>query len=1129
MEAVRVWEEPVVIPTYEVGAPDRNPMFIEKRVYQGSTGKIYPYPATQEISREKTNHVWNAVYLENQYIKVMVLPELGGRIQRAYDKTNDYDFVYYNQVIKPALVGLTGPWISGGIEFNWPQHHRPTTYSPVDHEIRDNGDGSMSLLIHDADQMYGTSEVTAFTLYPDRAYIEIRGQLYNGTPLPQTFLWWANPAVAVNDHTQSIFPPDVHSVYDHGKRAVSRFPIATGEYYKHDYSEGVDISRYKNVPVPTSYMAEPSEYNFVGGYDYQKKAGLLHVADHHVSPGKKQWTWGNGDFGYAWDRNLTDEDGPYIELMTGMYCENQPDFTWLKPFEEKTFYQYFMPYKAVGQVKNATINAVLGTELKDGVLHVCVYGTRLYEEAEVVVSYRGEEVYREKTKLSPVDIYEMDLALKLEDEYEVRVAVVNGGRELVSYQAKNQGIPELAEPAKAPATPQEMLTNEELFLTAQHIEQYRHATWLPDPYYLEGLKRDPGDTRINNAYGLLLLRRGCFAESEPYFRTAIRRLTGDGTYNNPYDGEAFYNLGLSLFYQERYDEAFDAFYKATWTNEQQEMAFYYLAAIASRRGDFEEALALVEKGLVKNAHNVKARGLKALVLRELGRREAALAWIEENLAVDPFDFVSLFVRAEIGGMDAAELDAFHSLTRDFHETFLSAARSFAEAGFYEDALAVLKEYPGDKPMVHYYRALYLKALGGAGPCRRELEAAEKSPSLYCFPNKLEDIAALENGIAENPSGPKAYYYLGCLFYDKLQFERSIELWEKSEALDDSFPTLLRNLATAYYNKRQDPEQALERMERAFALDTTDARVFLELDQLHKKLGYSAERRLADFEKHIGLIEKRDDLYTEYVTVLNLAGQYEKAHEMTVSHDFQTWEGAEGKITTQFKVSLLEMAKGLLAEADADGDTGSTAFVAADVDAAATAGSGPCGRKETLLRRAEAMVREALSYPHNLGEGHLEGTKDNHLWYTLGLILERLGNAEEARECYERATEGAMEVAGMMYYYDQPADMILYQGRAKEKLGDRKAANARFYRLIDFGEHHIRDSFKMDYFAVSMPDFMIFDEDMNKKNEAHCRYVMGLGKLGLGRRAGAAEDFRKVLEIDGSHQNAMIYLKMAEEA
>ena len=278
--SVRVWEENVTIPTYEVGKPDKNPMFLEKRVYQGSSGKVYPLPVIDKIYDEKVDKEYQAVYLENEYVKIMLLPELGGRVQRAYDKTNGYDFVYYNHVIKPALVGLCGPWISGGIEFNWPQHHRPTTFSPAQYTLEQNEDGSATVWVGEIEPMFRTKGMTGFTLYPGKAYLEIKVKLYNRTDLPQTFLWWANPAVAVNDHTQSIFPPDVHAVMDHGKRAVSNFPIATGTYYKCDYSRGVDISRYKNIPVPTSYMAYHSDYDFVGGYDYGKEAGILHIADH---------------------------------------------------------------------------------------------------------------------------------------------------------------------------------------------------------------------------------------------------------------------------------------------------------------------------------------------------------------------------------------------------------------------------------------------------------------------------------------------------------------------------------------------------------------------------------------------------------------------------------------------------------------------------------------------------------------------------------------------------------------------------------------------------------------------------------------------------------------------------------
>lgn len=1092
METVKIWEEQVVIPTYEVGAPDKNPMFLEKRVYQGSSGKVYPYPTTEKIEHEKKDKVWKAVYLENEYLKIMILPELGGRIQRAYDKTNDYDFVYYNHVIKPALVGLAGPWISGGIEFNWPQHHRPTTYMPVDYLIQEHEDGSKTLLVNDVDQMYGTKGIAGFTLRPGKAYIEIQGQLYNRTSLPQTFLWWANPAVPVNDYTQSIFPPDVHSVYDHGKRAVSRFPIAKGVYYKHDYSEGVDISRYKNIPVPTSYMAETSEYDFVGGYDYQKEAGLLHVADHHVSPGKKQWTWGCGEFGQAWDRNLTDADGPYIELMTGVYTENQPDFTWLKPFEEKTFKQYFMPYKKVGAVKNATIHAVLNAEIEAEGVKLVVYGTERYEEAEIVVTNAGKEIMRKVTTLSPMDIFEEQIAAEVVKPQDVKIEVYAQGKLLVAYQPKEDKIPKLAEPAEAAKEPSEIMTNEELLLTAQHIEQHRHATYLPDPYYIEGLKRDPGDSRINNAYGMLLFRRGNFAEAEKHFRKAVSRLTWRSP--NPYTSEPYYNLGLALYMQDNLEDAFDAFYKATWSNEQQEMSFYYLAVIEARRGNYEAALELAEKGLIKNTHNIKARGLKAILLRKLGKAAEAKAWIEQNLKVDPFDYVSRFELAELSEEKEEIFAQTNKLMRDFQENYLQAARDYAECGFYAEAVKVLEQCGKEHPMLAYYKGYYLKNVGRAAEGAAEYERAEKCSPLYCFPNKLEDIAVLEDAIATNPERAKAYYYLGNLYYDKLQFKKSIALWEQSVAIDDTYPTVHRNLALAYYNKQNSPEKAKVELEKAFALDETDSRVFLELDQLYKKLEVSFEQRLKNYETHQDVIRERDDVMLEYVTLYNLLGRYEKAYEVIMSHTFRPWEGAEGRISGQYKIALTEQAKQKIAKED--------------------------------YKAAEELLEQALVYPENLGEGKLEGTKDNNIYYYLGVVKNVLGQNAEAEECFRKAEMGEDEPAGMMYYYDQPADMILYKGLACKALGNTKAAYACFNKLMDYGERHLYDEVKNDFFAVSLPDFLIFEDDMDKKNKAHCYYLMGLANLGMGNKEEAAKQFEKAISYDYNHQNSRIYMEMA---
>ena len=463
---VRAWEEDIMLPTYGIGKEEKNPIFLEKRVYQGSCGSVYPYPVVEKIEDVKSEKKYKALFLENEYIKMMVLPELGGRVQMAYDKIKKRHFVYYNQVIKPALVGLTGPWISGGIEFNWPQHHRPSTFLPTDYSIEENPDGSKTIWCNEVERMFRTKGMHGFTLYPGKAYIEIKAKVYNRTSFPQTFLWWANPAVVVNEHYHSVFPPDVNAVFDHGKRAVSSFPIATGVYYKQDYSSGVDISKYKNIPVPTSYMAIRSKFDFVGGYEEDKKGGLLHVADHHVSPGKKQWTWGNGDFGVAWDRNLTDEDGPYIELMTGVYTDNQPDFTWLQPYEEKSWVQYFMPYAEVGYVKNATKDLILNVDVQGNNTKLILYATGKQPKVRVLVKDVSDKILFDNTvNVSPAEPFCVEFPSNgVLAENMITDIYGQDGKLLLTYKADKEEIKPLPNPAEAAKDPKEIASIEQLFL-----------------------------------------------------------------------------------------------------------------------------------------------------------------------------------------------------------------------------------------------------------------------------------------------------------------------------------------------------------------------------------------------------------------------------------------------------------------------------------------------------------------------------------------------------------------------------------------------------------------------------------------------------------------------------------------
>ncbi|MHC5118114.1 MAG: DUF5107 domain-containing protein, partial [Planctomycetota bacterium] len=735
----------------------------------------------ETIEDEKKDVQYNVVFLENEYLKIMVMPSLGGRIQMAYDKTNDFHFVYYNQVIKPALVGLNGPWISGGIEFNWPQHHRPSTYESVDYSIEENPDGSKTLWVSEIERMFRTRGMAGFTLHPEKAYLEIKVSLYNRTAVPQTFLWWANPAMHVNDDYQSIFPPDVHAVFDHGKRDVSTFPIATGEYYKMDYSAGVDISRFKNILVPTSFMATESKYDFMGGYDHGRRAGMLHFADHHVSPGKKQWVWGCGDFGDAWHRNLTDDDGPYVELMTGVYTDNQPDFSWLMPYEEKSFTQYFFPYKDIGAVKNATQKAAVNLEIEGDRACVGVYVTAPHKGLKIQLAGSTQVYLKETIDLDPTTTYSTTVEVAGDQEPEDLVLSVydHADHLLVSYKPEPAGGKAVPDPADAIAEPEKIATIEGLYLAGLHLEQYRHATYRPGPYYREGLKRDPGDIRCNNALGMLLYRQGQFEKAEAHFRTAIKRATQHNP--NPYDGEPYYNLGLCLHMQEKLELAYDAFYKATWNAAMQDAAYFSLAQIAAKQGHCLLALEHVDRSLVRNAHNQKARHLKTILLRVSGQPETAEEEALAALGLDALDFGALFERYQIAKVTQRadlvqqRLKLFTSKMRGSVHTSIEIALDYINAGYPEDAAELLQIFVGDVasdesvyPMVYYY-------LGCLGHAEYLQKAAGAKPD-YCFPHRLESLVILQKALDQNPNDAKGWYYLGNLWYSKQQYDSAIEAW-----------------------------------------------------------------------------------------------------------------------------------------------------------------------------------------------------------------------------------------------------------------------------------------------------------------------------------------------------------------
>jgi tetratricopeptide (TPR) repeat protein len=1061
MEIVKAWVAPVTLPTYEPLAPDKNPMFLETRVYQGSSGKVYPLPFIDRIATEPHNRVWQALYIENEFLRVMVLPEIGGRIHAGLDKTNGYDFFYRQNVIKPALVGLAGPWISGGVEFNWPQHHRPATFMPVNYKIEEHADGSRTIWSSDHDPMNRLRGMHGICLHPGRAYLEIRVRLYNRTPFAQTFLWWANAGVHVGDEYQSFFPPDVHFVADHARRAMSTYPLCEGRYYGVDYGHRSypenDLSRYVNIPVPTSYMAIGSDENFLGGYDHAKRAGVVHVANHHIAPGKKQWTWGSDEFGRAWNRNLTDHDGPYIELMAGVYTDNQPDFSFLAPWETRTFEQYWYPIQEIGPAQMANRDAAVSLNRVGRDIRVGVSVTQVFSGATVTLEKDGAVVAAWTRDLAPGKAFVENVVSPDEGLLRLFVKTLEG-RELIAYQQRAPEFEEPPRPATEPPLPEKIGTNDELYLTGLHLEQYRHATRTPEPYWNEALRRDPEDARSNNVLGLWHLRRGEFQDAERHLQQAIATLTRRN--GNPYDGEPYYSLGLTLRYLDRPQEAYAAFYKATWNYAWRAASFHALAELDARRGNWEQALAHTELCLRTNADDLNARNLAVLVLRRLARPQAADEMLAGTLKLDPLDpWAGHLADGTFLSDDATRLDV---------------AFDYACGGFYAEAVRLLEA--SEAPMLVYVRA-FCEAQLGRNAEESLRQAAQASPD-YCFPSRLEEMLVLQFAIEANPRDARARYYLGDLLYDRRRHREAIEYWERSVELDPKFSVVWRNLGIGYFNILRSAEGAKDVFEKARAANPADARLLYEQDQLAKRTGATPRARLERLEQHLQLVAERDDLSVELASLYNQTGQPEKALDHLQSRQFQPWEGGEGLTIAQYVRAHLALGRRALRKDDATEAT----------------------------REFEA----ALENPPQAGEAKHPLANQSNIYYWLGMAWESRGEEERARGWWRKAAAAMEDISEMTYY----------RALALRRLGEEEASVRSFRQVVAHARHISQQPANIDYFATPLPTMLLFHEDLEARKNITVAFLEAQARFGLGDRKRARPLLNRVLKLDPNHAMAV---------
>ncbi len=1097
---VKAWRAPVSMLTYMPADPDPNPLFLEKRVYQGSSGRVYPLPVIDYVERTPHPYSWEAVHIENEFLRLMVLPSIGGRIHVGVDKRTGYDFFYRQNVIKPALVGLAGPWISGGVEFNWPQHHRPATFMPVEATIERNPDGSVTIWCSDHDPMARMKGMHGVCLHPGKAYLELKVRLYNRTPQTQTFLWWANVATHVHEQYQSFFPKDVRYAADHAKRAITEYPLCQGLYYGIDYGErartGVppeekpsrfvpdgsypanDLGWYANIPVPTSYMIVGSRGDFSGGYDHHRRAGTVAYANHHIAPGKKQWTWGNHEFGYAWDRSLTNNDGPYVELMSGVYTDNQPDFSFLAPGETKTFSQYWYPIGDIGVPDLANLHAALRVDNSEGLVSLHLQVTENLPQARLIVRMGESEIALWTGTLTTAHPLHLQLSTS-GAAGPVEVTLTDGDRRVLRY------APDEIEPVPTPAVatepplPEEVAGNDELFLNGLHLEQYRHPTRAPEIYWHEAIKRDPGDSRCNLALGRWHLNRGEFREAEEYLLASIARLTTRNP--NPPDGEPHYTLGLALSYQQRSEEAYDAFYKSTWNAAWRAPAYHRLAEIDCTRADWTTALDHLDRSIRAETDNLNARNLRTLVLRRLGRTAEAAAFLEQTRALDPLDIFSRWLATDAPPQDG--------------QLLLDLAFDLVRAGFLDQALSILTatnpgKTGGVEPVLLYLQANILDRLGRPFEGDAVRQRARHADPALVFPSRLEEFVLLNKTVQADSGDPHAPYYLGNLLYDRRRYCEAIMMWERAVALEPSFATPWRNLGIGYFNVLHDPVRALQAFANARAAATRDARILYEHDQLLTRTGHALPGRLAELEANAALVEQRDDLSVELASLYNSLDQPQRALDLLLSREFQPWEGGEGLVLSQYVRARVLLAHRSLQRGE---------------PAPAIAG-----------------LLAAFNPPENLSEAKHLLMNLSMIDYWLGVAHHDAGNRCEAERHWTRAARKKGDFQQMQA--KAVSENTYWSAWALRRIGREQDALHAFRAILDYSAQLQRQTPKIDYFATSLPAMLLFDEDLARRQTITARFLEGQARLGLGEEAEGLRLLEEVLVMDNAHTCAIDLLR-----
>lgn len=1013
-DRVRISESEIILPTYQMGGQEKYPVFFNGRAYQGAEGYVYPYPLIDKLTDNVVDQKYKLVSLDNEYVHVSVMPEMGGRIFTTHSKSDEgYPFFYNQTGIKPALVGMQGAWLSGGIEWNIPDHHRPSTYMMINYDTAENEDGSSTVWVGEMELRHRLKWSVGVTVYPERSWVEARVLVMNPTDMIQSMLYWANVSVHCDENYRVIFPPDVRYGTAHHKNHFNHWPldeatIGDGEVCRLDeWASYTGNSR--------SIFAHGSEMEFLAGYDEKKDAGTVHVANRHVVPGKKFFLWGNNHCGTMWNKTLSDRDGHYLELMVGAYSDNQPDYSWVEPGEIREFTQTWYPIKGIKGVKNATVEAAVNfVPAENGNYFAGFCPTMKFTNAKVVVTNKGKTVYEETVNIDPANVYAKDVKVgAFSKENELNIALYDSrGNLLVDYTPvvfdDEPVLPGVIEGHQDPKT---YKTVEELYLAGLRADLFNNARLDHMDYYSEALRRDPDDARVNIEVGKHYIRTGEFEKAEEHLILAQERLSHD--YTRVKDSEALLYLGTAYKYLGKLHEAENAWWAATWNYAYKHRAFYELAALEIRKGNLNKALELIDESLLLGGHDLQALSLKAYIQRKLGQNPDKTIVLAQS--VDPLDYWSAIEKTLALGTTAefiAERKPNRSEDIIAVQELLEVVNNYLSVEDYQDVATVLDAAVSagapykDYPLVHYYKA-YCQAMQGDNAGAKEtMDKAGRLSAVNNFPMRIEEVNMFKKLIDVYPENSYVYYYQGCLLRYLGQKEAARDSWEKSYGLNPDFDMTVRNLAFSYGRDFHDYQKSKEFYDKAVKLNPGDAFLLNESDMMYEKAHVSAKERLKRLEARRKTVEQHDDAVMTLIYLYNENGEYDKALKYLENRHFHIWEGSGSgkKIYDIYSDSHFLKGMELMNKKKYD--------------------------------EAAKHFEATMEYPDNLESYlHFEGGNECKANYMLAEAYGKKGDTSKAGEYYKKSAGSKTPTVEMMYY------KVLAMRKINNKQGEADALKA----------------------------------------------------------------------------------------